>query len=87
MDHSRPTPLPTALALLADQWTVLREQYAFLLEVLLRLVADHPDLAPDVIQGAIQQAQETKRATSAFDQALGTLREQAQTVDDKPDSS
>lgn len=68
---------PAALTPLADQWTVLRERYAFLSEVLLRLIADHPDLAPDVIQGAIQNVQDTQHKTSAFNEALHTLREQA----------
>jgi hypothetical protein len=68
-------PDPKDLVHLADQWTVLREQYAFLGEALLRLIADHPDLPSDVIQGAMQNVEETRRNAFAFNQALSMLRE------------
>jgi hypothetical protein len=86
MSHTSSTPTPTALAELADQWTVLREHYAFLAEALLRLMADHPDLAPDVIQGAIQNRQDTMSKVAAFTQALRALREQAHAANNRPDS-
>jgi len=74
----------TDLVHLADQWTVLRERYAFQAEALLRLVADHPDLAPDVIQGATQNVLDTRRMASMFSKALGALREP---VEGREDSS
>lgn len=70
--------LISALTQLADQWTVLRERHAFLSQALLRLISDHPDLEPDVIQGAAQSIEDTRRKTRVFNQAFGTLREQLQ---------
>jgi hypothetical protein len=64
----------TTLTHLVDQWTVLREHYAFATEALLRLVADHPDLTPDVVQGAIQNILEINGRVLAFNQALSDLR-------------
>lgn len=75
MPSTHPVSTPAALTQLTDQWTVLRERYAFLMEVLLRLVADHSDLAPDVIQGAIQNVQNTQHMAAGFSEALQTFRE------------
>lgn len=82
MSFTTSTPAPTALTQLADHWTVLRERYAFLMEVLLRLMTDHPDLAADVIQGAIQTAHDAQYKATAFSEELQALREQAQASSD-----
>ena len=87
MTHLASTPAPAALAQLADQWTVLREHYAFLVEALLRLVTDHPEVAPDVIQGAMQNAQDALHKVAAFSEALYAFREQAPTIGIQEDSS
>lgn len=84
MSHN---PDPTDLVHLADQWTVLRERYAFQAEALLRLVADHPDLAPDVIQGATQNVLDTGRMASTFSEALNAVREPVPAIDRREDSS
>lgn len=80
-------PDPTELVHLADQWTVLRERYAFQAEALLRLVADHPDLAPDVIQGATQNVQDTGRMASTLSESLNALIGSALPIDRREDSS
>lgn len=87
MPHTTSTPTPAALTELADQWTVLRERYAFLTEALLRLIRDHSDLASDVIQGAIQNAEDAQYKAAAFNDALHALREQTQRTGTPEDSS
>jgi len=73
MDPVDPDDATSAMTHLADQWSILREQYAFLGEALLRLIADHPDLAPDVIQGAIQSVAEARSRALVFHQAFNQL--------------
>lgn len=87
MSATTSTSSTTALIQAADQWTALRERYAFLLEALLRLLADHPDLAPDVIQGAIENVQDVQSKAVAFNKTLCALRDKTLAIDKREDSS
>lgn len=63
------------LSQLEDDWTRHNEHSAFVCEAAYRLLQDHPNLAPDVIQGVEQQVRQLRLEGAAFGQQLTELRD------------
>lgn len=66
--------LLTALTRLDEQLLGFTEDCAFFCEACGRIVSDHPDLAPEVIQGLERQAVLLRRQALAQWQALEAIR-------------
>ena len=75
MDHFNMGSLRRCLAQLEDNWMRYNEHSAFVCEAAYRLLQDHPNLAPDVIQGVEQQIRQLRLEGAAFGQQLTGLRD------------
>jgi len=71
------------LTSLDDEWLRLSEESAFAGEAICRLLADHPNLATEVIQGAERQIMQLRRQHRQYGQQLTDLQHQLKQVKGK----
>lgn len=80
MPHTKSTDSPItplqAMAELDDQWVTFAERNAFVGEAYARLLADHPNVAAEVIQGAERQIMQLRKQHRQYGQQLVALRHQ-----------
>ncbi len=65
-----------SLTSLDDEWLRLSEETAFAGEAICRLLADHPNVAAEVIQGAERLIMELRKQHHQYGQQLVALRRQ-----------
>ena len=64
------------LTSLDDEWLRISEESAFAGEGICRLLADHPNVATEVIQGAERQIMQLRKQHRQYGQQLVALRHQ-----------
>lgn len=75
MSDPRLAKLQKGLTRLDDEWLRLTEHSAFVCEAYTRLLADHPNIDSEVIQGAESQARQLTRQWRSFGHKLNTMRQ------------
>jgi len=83
MTQSTLNPLQ-AIAELDDQWVIFSDQSAFIGEAYARLLADHPNLPKEVIQGGEYAIRQLRQQSQYIGKQLTHARQLVQDVARKP---
>jgi len=75
MESSKPSAALRAIAELDDQWLNHTEHSAFIGEAYARLLADHPNLPTEVIQGGEQAIRQLRQQSQEIGEQLIELRQ------------